>query len=433
MAEVTNIFDNTDQDIEKLSEDIDITKAAIIEAEFTDESLEIARRIYVLARFFYKYDFRILEDYEYTLLEDLLREIIGTWEYCTRSYDDDPIPYELLAEYGFNADDYTAQYTEDAQEVESCFDDAESKSIHSTTDWREGYKFCENHVGKRLNWSLKVDGLKTKSAYSGVGDQDLKQSQTRGRNGGTPFDVTINIKKIIPNRIKLGNQNKILVEGECVVEDNKIELVSSARGKELVQPRGSALSLLRLKSYPDDIYKYAHVYVFNISGFDSQIEALNRAKEWGFDTVPCLTEIYEHLEYAQFVERYSKVIHYIKTMGDTKHIKSDGVVVQLDSTQNFDTVGTAGMYDFGNIAFKMQEWNPDKFKAKVLKILIAQSPKGGKQFYCKALVETVKSASGSRLSVVNLFNPDIMIRNNINEGSEIEFTYGNETTIDLIY
>jgi len=58
--------------------------------------------VYILARYFYRVGEPILSDAVYEKLEKVLSEKCRNemQEYLTRSYDDDPIPEDLLAEIG---------------------------------------------------------------------------------------------------------------------------------------------------------------------------------------------------------------------------------------------------------------------------------------------------------------------------------------------
>jgi NAD-dependent DNA ligase len=132
-------------------------------------------------------------------------------------------------------------------------------------------------------------------------------------------------------------------------------------------------------------------------------------------------------------EEYNKeltaLIMKYKTLTENMGITTDGLVLQVNDRHLAENEHTATAADGDNLAVKAVAWEASVFSSKVTNIVIQPS---ANQYCCKAIVEPVYTESDKKLSVVNLYNPDTMIRNNVNIGSVIEFKYENETTISFL-
>lgn len=138
---------------------------------------------FVLSRFFYRIGATNygMSDREYDLLAESLRGNEEARPYLDRSYDDDPIPYDLLNKY-YTPEEISemTRYLPDKNDVDpKKINSGEhvSKSIKASFNLQECYTWIKAHLGVELCVSLKVDGVNSLTCYRNIDKITVNESK----------------------------------------------------------------------------------------------------------------------------------------------------------------------------------------------------------------------------------------------------------------
>ena len=156
------------------------------------------RDLYILARFMYRVGYPILSDSDYDGLNRLIIRSNQLSEYVNRTYDDDPIPYNLIKEFSLSS--YLPKLGTMSR-YSKYLDEEKSLSISAVTNIDEVFDFVKKSRGQDLVLSLKVDGVNIKNLYV---DDTHELSMSRGRKG-EGFDVTENARNVLPQKVDNSN------------------------------------------------------------------------------------------------------------------------------------------------------------------------------------------------------------------------------------
>ncbi|MCF6343394.1 MAG: NAD-dependent DNA ligase LigA [Devosiaceae bacterium] len=196
-----------------------------------------------------------------------------------------------------------------------------------------GHKFFKHDEGLKLTFTAepKIDGVSANLLYeNGV----LVQASTRG-DGETGEDITANIKTIknIPHKLKgEGWPDRIEVRGEVYMdhaEFEKLNVDAKEKNEQIyVNPRNLASGSLRQLDAKvtarRNLKFFAYAWGFASSKFTStQIEAMQKLKQWGFATNP-LTILCNNAN--EMLAHYNKIESQRATLG----YDIDGVVYKLN-------------------------------------------------------------------------------------------------------
>lgn len=404
-----------------------------------------AEEYYILARFMYRIGYRICEDVDYDALEKELKNKYKTdttslfsnddksiTKYLERSYDDDPIPYDLLGR---------AMTTEQmnmllrgvdlgSSEDTSIVNDV-SKSMKAYRTLDEAYDWITSNKQYEFCISPKIDGINTTSAYHlAGGHRVLKYTRTRGRSG-RHFDITANARYVLP--IAVDTDEDLTIAGEAIYPSEDLHVLNEAleySGDDtIVTPRGGALSALRRSNLNAEVYEYLKIFVFRCNLGKSFADGLDIASKLGFLVVPHEVYKFSYTTKQEYEKELTDLIWKYKTKMDAMNIATDGIVLQInDRTVSID-MQTNTLHDGDNLAVKALAWEPGIYTSRIRSFIMKNSTS---QFCCKALIDPVYTESGKKLSVVNLYNPETLITNGLKVGSLIEINYKNETTINFL-
>lgn len=387
--------------------------------------------IFILARYFYRIGEPIMDDRVYEQYLSLVKKNPGKCqEYLGRTYDDDPIPLDLLKEIGKEpVHDLESEqlHTPEHEELVQYLNEEKSLSINSVTSYEEAFSFFHQYknLEKDLMISLKMDGINTKSLYL---DGQRKLTLSRGRTGNS-FDFTNTIGSALPKRVNnLPPETKIFAE--CFVDYDYLPTLREKYNSDgYKMAKSAAISLLRVQHRPED-YKHLHAVVIASEGlkFDTLQENFDFLEAQGFE-VPVhklikYTEIPDTL--AQFKQwAKTNVFDYMYEL--TKDIPSDGIVVEVNDL-NFQGI-TSGMYSTRQLALKFEQWNFQYYEGIVKNIIWEQQ-----RVYasCRIEIEPVKTKD-AEARIINAFNIGVLIEEGINIGSKIYFERNSDAYNVLIY
>ena len=292
-----------------------------------------------------------------------------------------------------------------------------STSIRPVVSAEEAFSFWKSAPMCRVHFSLKIDGVNTK--VSVAKDVGLKLALSRGRSADS-IDYTVAIQQVIKNNdIKAGELDGTIT-GESFVGLKELKIIQSRYpDKAYKTPKSTAMAMLRAPSnFVEEDYKYLSFYAFDYNGQPPNIafEALSNA---GFETPPYLVfrgDIIPRDSLDNFNEwMESHVLDPLWRSSERLGIGSDGVVMYLladIATERKDK------YSDSNIAIKYSHWAAATYSSVVKRIIFEQ-----RRIEASIVleIEPVIMRDSNTATRVGVGSPDILMRDGVRVGDEIEF------------
>lgn len=379
-------------------------------------------KAYALMRYMYRVGHPIVDDEFYDKIHNYCVKYNIAEEYTSRTYDDDPIPYDLLREFGLEK--YVPTMTESRSEYLRYLDEEKSLSIQAVTNYSDAYNYFMGVREYDLVASMKGDGVFTKSL---VLDDDLKICLSRGRSGNS-IDYTANMIKVVPTKFSTG-LHEVKLYGEAFVLPEALDYVAKKYDPTAYKTeKSSAISMLRVAHHISD-YKYLKVMMFGAEGLDTTISGtLEKLKSMGLEVVP-----HVKIEANTIPVGFEEFQVWLKNLLDTiwqmrEGLPSDGVVVDVDDM--LFSAEIKNQYSSRNIALKMEQWSPSFYEAKVTGVLIEQRRV---EASVRLTIEPVKAKDRTEAKYVNGYSPAIIINNGIKPGSTLTFERNSGAINVLLY
>lgn len=392
-------------------------------------------KIWIAARYFYRIGDPIITDELYEQYTKLLKEHPNTkkvlHEYFIRTYDEDPIPFGLLQEFGIKADDSLIKAKSFSQDPEygryfDALNEDKSLSCRAVVSYEEAWEFFKKYreLKKDLMISLKMDGINTKSIYS---DGKLKLSLSRGRSSES-FDFTEQTKLVLPSSIPL-NKKDLKITGESFVTYEGVsKLRNDIDNTKYKTCKSSAISLLRVR-HDLEYYKFLKTVVFAAEGLATTLaKTFDTLNESGFNVVPHKLIVWEKIpeDFKSFkVWAKSEIFDYMWQFGEK--MPSDGVVVEVNDLTFFGE--QKDQYSDRQIALKFEQWSFNTYTGIVRNILWRQNRVHAS---IRVEIEPMETVDGCTAQFINVFNPAILISNHIRIGSLIHFERNSDAVNILI-
>lgn len=374
--------------------------------------------IWILARYFYRIgEAPIITDSVYDRMTNLFRENCydELQAYLDRTYDDDPIPYDLLEEIGVRP--YVPVTKVGRNDLFDLLNEDKSLSIDSIVNYRSAYDFLMDKVDNKLDVvaSLKMDGVNVKSLYQS-GKFSLSLSRGRASNS---FDFTDQAAYVLPAFIN-NDLPELRVTGECFVVKEGLEKLRAKYAQDKYKTsKSAAISLLRVKHSIND-YKDLRLKVFAAEGLaDTVIKTFEILKSFGFDVVPYLFIPWDTIpkDYDDFCiwlrDAVFQQMHEAQLAGD---MPADGVVLEVNNYGWQDTI--SNQYSNRQIACKFDFWAFESYKAIVKEIVIVQRRVTAS---VRVKIEPMQTNDACEAKIINIFNPSILIHNDIKVGDFVYF------------
>jgi len=374
--------------------------------------------IWILARYFYRIgEAPIITDSVYDRMTNLFKEKCydELHAYLDRTYDDDPIPYDLLEEIGVRP--YVPVTKIGRNDLFDLLNEDKSLSIDSIVNYRSAYDFLMDKVDNKLDVvaSLKMDGVNVKSLYQS-GKFSLSLSRGRASNS---FDFTDQAAYVLPAFIN-NDLPELRVTGECFVVKEGLEKLRAKYAQDKYKTsKSAAISLLRVKHSIND-YKDLRLKVFAAEGLaDTVIKTFEILKSFGFDVVPYLFISWDTIpkDYDDFCiwlrDAVFQQMHEAQLAGD---MPADGVVLEVNNYGWQDTI--SNQYSNRQIACKFDFWAFESYKAIVKEIVIVQRRVTAS---VRVKIEPMQTNDACEAKIINIFNPSILIHNDIKVGDFVYF------------
>lgn len=386
--------------------------------EATQELIHSGRidDVFVLVRYAYRIGEPVISDAAYDNLEKEFKIRYPVSEYAHRTYDDDPIPYQLLDEFGilpvtFNSEsDYT--------DMVSVLNDEKSLSMSSVTKVEDAWPYFQMLRENKLDFmaSLKVDGVNTKMLYY---QGDLLISLSRGRGAATSFSYMEGSSKVMPKSFcDYKGIEKMRVTGESYVERDKLEYFRKKYDPlKYKTSKSSAISMLRTHHDLED-YKFLHTAVFAAEGLEDTLDKMfNHLAMEGFETVPHQLHSWTEIpsDYNTFKTwLVQEVMTPIAKKGEG--MPSDGCAIEVNDLL---WAGTQhDQYSTRQLALKFGYWEFKIYKGIITDIKLEQ-----RRVYksVRIKIDPITTDDDCKAEYINSFNPSILIDNDLYKGKEVYF------------
>lgn len=274
--------------------------------------------------------------------------------------------------------------------------------------------------------SNKLNGHAFRAVYK---FGDLVEATTRGRTGKGK-SILRHMKMLLPNHVEFWECTELTeVRGELLIKQK----VYDEKYKDTYASPLSTVTSFRRDSATYEEIKNLSAVCYKIFQTDDPYESLQEEYEHlesvGFE-IP-------HMEIKTFeVDKFSKqVLEIVKDWGkryekgELSEYNCDGIVIAINNSSDFYSLGEDGNSFVGNMAVKMGVWECSHYQSIIEKIEWTQK----KQWLVpKAKIKPVKTVAGQTVYVVPLYNVGVIQRLGLKVGSEIHFRFGGETGVMLL-
>lgn len=371
---------------------------------------------FALIRYAYRIGDPVVTDKDYDAFESAFRENFPGSMYATQTYDDDPVPYNLLHSFGITP--VTFNSSDDYNDMVTALNDDKSLSMSSVTKIEDAWPYFQMLRSNKLDFmaSLKTDGVNTKMLYY---KGDLLISLSRGRGAANSLDYMTGSSKIMPRSISNYNDiEKLRITGESYVDKDKLQYLRDKYDVNRYKTsKSSAISMLRTEHAKED-YKYLHTAVFAAEGLEDTLQKMfNHLAMEGFETVP--HELHSWTEIPDTFEEFKDwlLLHVMAPIAHAgKDMPSDGCAIEVN---DLTWVGVQhDQYSNRQLALKFGYW-----AFKVYKGIITDIKTEQKRVFksVRIRIDPITTDDDCKAEYINSFNPRILIDNELYEGKEVYF------------
>ncbi len=299
-----------------------------------------------------------------------------------------------------------------------------SYSEEDLQDWETRIKKL---VDGQISYSceLKYDGASISLTYE---NGALVRAVTRG-DGVQGDDVTTNVKTIksVPLQLKGDFPPKFDIRGEIVLPWDgfyKMNAVREAQGLELYRnPRNTASGSLKLQDSAEIAKRPLVCLLYNITGnnlgIETQMENLQKAKDWGFK-VP---------NAAKHAKSIDEVLAFVSHWDEARHdlpYETDGVVIKVNNLQQQEELGHTAKAPRWAMAYKFKA---EQVSTRLRQITYQVGRTGA--ITPVANLEPVELA-GTTVKRASLHNADQIAKLDIRVGDEVFVEKGGEIIPKII-
>lgn len=393
------------------------------------------RKVYILARYMYRIGMPFMSDEMYERVQETIKKAGVLTDYLNRTYDDDPVPVDLIKE------SFGEKYIKvfDSSKYKDVFGEDKSLSITPVDSWRGIFEFCTMNKDKTLIASLKVDGVNQKTLYKKfLNNYIWEVTLSRGRTGESREYQ--NHKKIIRKTIPVKTlfddvetaPEFLDLRGEVYTDDKGRNLLKEEvhNGNKFASGKSTALSMLTT-NYEDKYYEYMHSLAFSCEGIaDTVYDTFKKLEEMGYSTPPHMLIDMSGMpdDFEEFKKWFGKVLDKMYEEGKELGIPSDGVVLEINNLK--EDYEVKGQYSDRSIACKIEYWAYKYYRGIITSSVDEQQRVKGSLVLT---IEPLLTEDGAIATRVNVYNPSILINNNLKLGSEVYIERASGTVTNLIY
>lgn len=374
----------------------------------------------------YRLGFPALADNVFDFLEKLYIGTFPSLSYLNEiTYDDDE--YSVIVKEALKmshvkrarSETVTKQFDPTKYPQYMDLNSEKSFSIKPIVDPKEAFEFWKNSPMCRVQFSLKIDGVNVKMAFSDSSDKGFELALSRGRATNS-LDYTETMLTYMKSHNIEDKTISGRVTGEaCVLLDDLKVIQSRYVDKDYKTPKSTALAMLRAPSNfeSEDLSKLTF-FAFNYNDKKPDV-AFKELEEAGFVVPP-------HLEFpGEDIPRTSledfniwmdkNVLQPLLEAGSNLGVGSDGVVMYLLADINTER---KDKYSDSNIAIKYGPWLATTYKSRVVKIICEQKRV---EASIVLVIEPVITRDFNTATRVGVGSPDILMKDGVHVGDLIEF------------
>lgn len=375
----------------------------------------------------YRFGFPALDDANFDVLERLYLQTYPWLSYLNnQTYDDDTYGAAVLEAIklsgvrnaGSSAKSVVSTVPVDSQYYED-LNAEKSTSIRPVVSPEEAYQFWCDAPICRVHFSLKIDGVNTKTMFSEQEDKGLELAISRGRAADS-IDYTEGFSKMLQAKGVDGHELHGRVTGESFVNLKDLAIIQSHYpDKSYKTPKSTAMAMLRAPgSFIDSDFQYLSFCAFDYEGFKPD-EAFKLLREAGLQTPPEIevdgSEIpRDSLEHFNSWMQQN-VLDPLFRQGQELGIGSDGVVMFLLADINTER---KDKYSDSNIAIKYSHWSAATYTSTVTNIIVEQRRV---EASIVLLIEPTVMRDNNTATRVGVGSPDILMNDGVKVGDIIEF------------
>lgn len=299
-----------------------------------------------------------------------------------------------------------------------------SYSKEDLLDWETRIKKLVD--GKvQYTCELKYDGASMSLTYE---HGALVRAVTRG-DGFQGDNVTTNVKTIksVPLKLQGTYPDKFDIRGEIVLPWEGFYAMNAAREQEGLElyrnPRNTASGSLKLQDSAEVAKRPLDCLLYNLVGnnlgVETQIESLEKAREWGFK-VPSVSKLCDSID---------EVLAFINHWDTERHklpYETDGVVVKVNSLRQQEELGYTAKAPRWAMAYKFKS---EQVSTRLREISYQVGRTGA--ITPVANLEPVELA-GTTVKRASLHNADQIAKLDIREGDEVFVEKGGEIIPKII-
>lgn len=299
-----------------------------------------------------------------------------------------------------------------------------SYSKEDLLDWETRIKKLVD--GKvQYTCELKYDGASMSLTYE---QGALVRAVTRG-DGFQGDNVTTNVKTIksVPLKLQGTYPEKFDIRGEIVLPWEGFYAMNAAREQEGLElyrnPRNTASGSLKLQDSAEVAKRPLDCLLYNLVGnnlrVETQIESLEKAREWGFK-VPSVSKLCDSID---------EVLAFINHWDTERHklpYETDGVVVKVNSLRQQEELGYTAKAPRWAMAYKFKS---EQVSTRLREISYQVGRTGA--ITPVANLEPVELA-GTTVKRASLHNADQIAKLDIREGDQVFVEKGGEIIPKII-
>jgi NAD-dependent DNA ligase len=385
------------------------------------------QELFILSRAMYRLGSPIISDQMYDKIFNSFETSGVLPEFVGRTYDDDPIPHELMKEFGLEWQ--IPINPEHRAKLHSLLETEKTTSIRPITEYSHAWGFIQSTFGKDLVFSLKADGIFTQKAYK---EYDFSIGLSRGRTGEC-LDLTDGLSYLVPRMVDPEKAPPLFrVYSECQAKSKSLDYLRAKYAiDKYKQEKTAARSMLASVRDADDYKNHLNLLTFRVEGVGTTIsESLKFAEDLGFTTIPYLKVNADDVPktYEEFIEWIRNILDYLHDKQIELDIAADGVVVEVDDKSFIPD--QVGQYTARNAALKLEHWSYVVYPAIVEGIITEQGAMFGS---CKIAIKPMTTVDRTTAKLVNGFNLSVIEANGIFPGKRIYFERNSGAINTLLY
>lgn len=389
----------------------------------------------ILARYLYKYGNNgkeFMSDAVYQKLIDKLEIINPTHILITRTWSDDPIPYDILKKYGITPVkiiDFTQHLPKHILEIKNTYKehielyatDLLNRSVKLARDMTEVQRYFYNTSAPTYHCSVKADGINYSATYF---NGELVDVVTRSRDGAG-IDITWQGRLLLPNKVE--TKLEILkISGEIVLPFRYLNYFRKKYNKPFKTTRNSINSVLLTCEDTDDIKKLIALS-FKVKADD--LFTLEEEFTW-LHTQGFITPPWTVFNFSGSIAPFNQVFKLMEPFKKNLPYGSDGLVLAVNDNTLFYSLGGNDKYFNANVACKIGAWDAFTYKTTVLDIEWTYNTS---KITPVLIVEPVDTAEGQTVSRINAHHIQRLLDLGIVIGSEVTFNYVSSCYVELVY